>query len=188
MQTKELDLRMLDELDPAPSGPQRQRKRGGLTPTRIRLMSAGLLLLFALGYLVVSATGASAVYYLTVTELRALSPEALTRPARVAGVVEPGSIRREGQALRFTLVEADAETPFDQVAKDAPRLNVIFRGVIPDVFQDEVHAVVEGKLGGDGVFDARNLLAKCPSRFEAMPEKKNAPKPWLDEQPQGGRS
>jgi cytochrome c-type biogenesis protein CcmE len=29
--------------------------------------------------------------------------------------------------------------------------------------------VAEGRLGADGVFHARTLLAKCPSRFSTTP-------------------
>lgn len=170
----DLDLRLLDGPEtnaPAPAdvvAPRRPQRRG-LTPTRIRLMIAGFVLLFAAGYLVFSATGTSAVYYLTVTELRALGSAAATQPVRVGGVVVPGTIERDGNALRFVVVEADPEIPYAQVDPNAPKMSVTYNGVIPDIFQDEVHVVVEGKLDAAGVFDARTLLAKCPSRFESMP-------------------
>ena len=190
----DLDLRLDDAPDTAAASsnvaatPRRSARRG-LSPTRVRLMIAGFLLLFATGYLVVSATGTSAVYFLTISEMRALGSAAATQPVRLGGVVVPGTIQRDSNTLRFIIVEADPEIPYSQVDPNAPKIAVTYKGVIPDIFQNEVHVVVEGKLiteaaggsgsgnisnVGDGVFDARTLLAKCPSRFETMPA---GPKP-----------
>jgi cytochrome c-type biogenesis protein CcmE len=43
---------------------------------------------------------------------------------------------------------------------------VVYRGVVPDTFQESGEVVVEGGLGSEGVFRARTLLAKCPSKYE----------------------
>lgn len=171
----DLDLRLLDgpsvegDADAAPVTPPRPAPRRRLTATRLRLLIAGLVLLFAAGYLVVSATNTSAVYYLTISELRGMSANALTQSVRVGGIVVPGTIQRDGTTLRFRIVDAAPETPYADVDPNALRMDVTYQGVVPDIFQDEVHVVVEGKVNSEGVFDARTLLAKCPSRFESMP-------------------
>ena len=41
----------------------------------------------------------------------------------------------------------------------------------PDLFKDGAEVVVEGELTPSGAFHATNLLAKCPSKFEAMKER-----------------
>ena len=46
-------------------------------------------------------------------------------------------------------------------------MTVDYRGTLPDIFKPGIQVVVEGRTGGDGVFHARTLLAKCPSRFTA---------------------
>ena len=46
---------------------------------------------------------------------------------------------------------------------------VEYTGTLPDIFQPGITVVVEGRLAGDGVFHARTLLAKCPSRFSTQP-------------------
>jgi cytochrome c-type biogenesis protein CcmE len=192
----DVDLRLLDAspTDPDPGGPagsapphRPQRRR--MTPTRVRMLVAGLVLLIAAGYLVVSATTTSAVYYLTISELRGMGAQASTQPVRVGGIVVPGTIQRDGSTLRFLIVDAAPDTPYDQIDMNALKMNVVYKGIVPDIFQDEVHVVVEGKLisgsggggnlggngnggggnGGDDIFNASNLLAKCPSRFESMP-------------------
>jgi cytochrome c-type biogenesis protein CcmE len=45
-----------------------------------------------------------------------------------------------------------------------------FRDALPDTFNDEVEVVLEGHLRPDGVFEARTLLTKCGSRYEASIE------------------
>jgi cytochrome c-type biogenesis protein CcmE len=46
---------------------------------------------------------------------------------------------------------------------------VEFHGTLPDIFQPGITVVAEGRLGADGIFHARNVLAKCPSRFSTTP-------------------
>jgi cytochrome c-type biogenesis protein CcmE len=51
---------------------------------------------------------------------------------------------------------------------------VDYRGDLPDTFNDDpdkiVDAVLEGRFGADGVFQANTVLTKCGSRYEAAPE------------------
>jgi len=47
---------------------------------------------------------------------------------------------------------------------------VVYRGLPPDTFNDSVEVVVEGRLHKDGIIYATNVLAKCGSRYEAVPK------------------
>jgi cytochrome c-type biogenesis protein CcmE len=107
------------------------------------------------GYLVYSASGGSAEYYLTVSELRA---HVASGDVRVAGVVQNDVVRTDG-GLHVTFTEKDstAAVPVD------------YSGSLPDIFKPGITVVAEGALGADGVFHARTLLAKCPSRFSTAP-------------------
>jgi len=107
------------------------------------------------GYLIYSASGGSTQYYLTVSELRANAPAG---DVRVAGVVQDDVTRTDG-GLHVTFTENDgtASMPVD------------YKGTLPDIFKPGITVVVEGTLGDDGVFRARTLLAKCPSRFSTQP-------------------
>jgi cytochrome c-type biogenesis protein CcmE len=107
------------------------------------------------GYLVYSASGGSAEYYMTVSELRA---QPASGYVRVAGVVQ-GDIQRTdgGLHVRFTEKDGTASVPVD------------YSGTLPDIFKAGITVVAEGKLGADGVFYARTVLAKCPSRFSTTP-------------------
>ncbi len=107
------------------------------------------------GYLIYSASGGSTEYYLTVSELRT---HATAGDVRVAGVVQDDVQKNDG-GLHVTFTERDgtAAMPVD------------YRGTLPDIFKPGITVVVEGRLGDDGVFHARTLLAKCPSRFSTQP-------------------
>ena len=107
------------------------------------------------GYLIYSASGGSTEYYLTVSQLRTQAP---TGDVRVAGVVQ-NDVQKSGGGLHVTFTEKDGTAS----------MPVEYTGTLPDIFQPGITVVVEGRLAGDGVFHARTLLAKCPSRFSTQP-------------------
>lgn len=119
----------------------------------LRWSAVAAVLAACAGYLVYSATGSSAEYYQTVSEVRAHPGSG---DVRVLGVVQEGVQRSNGGLdVRFTESEGGASMP------------VQYHGTVPDIFQPGIDVVVEGRLGPDGVFHARTLLAKCPSRFSS---------------------
>ena len=107
------------------------------------------------GYLIYAASGGSAEYYLTVTELRSHTGSGIVR---VAGVVQDDVQKSDGGLhVLFTEKDGTASVPVD------------YTGTLPDIFKPGITVVAEGKLGNDGVFHARTVLAKCPSRFSTAP-------------------
>src|SRR5439155_1314047 len=69
-----------------------------------------------------------------------------------------------------TLSEIATQTLRFQVTDGSARYPVVFHGLPPDTFNDSVEVVVEGRLKRDGVIYATNVLAKCGSRYEAVPK------------------
>jgi cytochrome c-type biogenesis protein CcmE len=115
----------------------------------------GIVVAACVGYLVYSAAGGSSEYYLTVSELRS---QPSTGDVRVAGVVQNDVQRSQGGLeVLFTEKDGTASVP------------VQYHGTLPDIFQPGITVVAEGRLGADGIFHARNVLAKCPSRFSTSP-------------------
>lgn len=107
------------------------------------------------GYLIYTASGGASEYYVTVSELRA---HAQTGDVRVAGVVQDDVQKSDGGLLvTFTEKDGTASMPVE------------YSGALPDIFKPGITVVAEGRLGSDGVFHARALLAKCPSRFSTQP-------------------
>ncbi|TLN24642.1 cytochrome c maturation protein CcmE [bacterium] len=47
-----------------------------------------------------------------------------------------------------------------------PTLNIVYDGVMPDLLKNEAQAIVTGTLGTDGNFYAKELLLKCPTKYE----------------------
>ena len=121
---------------------------------RRRLLIGGIVILVALGYLIYSAASGSAAYYVTIGELAEGGPT--RRNVRVSGNVVGESIVWEAREMRLQFEMVD----------DSGRLPVVYDGARPDMFRDEAEVVVEGKLGADGVFEARTMLLKCPSKYE----------------------
>jgi cytochrome c-type biogenesis protein CcmE len=115
----------------------------------------GVVVAACVGYLVYSASGGSSEYYLTVSELRS---NTTSSEVRVAGVVQNDVQRSDGGLrVRFTEKDGTASVPVE------------YQGTLPDIFQPGITVVAEGRLGADGIFHARSVLAKCPSRFSTTP-------------------
>jgi cytochrome c-type biogenesis protein CcmE len=118
-----------------------------------RWLLLGALMAGCVGYLVYSAMGSSAEYYLTLPELRAHPPAG---EVRVLGVVQEGVERSQaGAHVRFSIADAGESLPVE------------YQGSLPDIFRPGVKVVVEGRPGPAGVFQARSVFAKCPSRFSS---------------------
>lgn len=104
------------------------------------------------------------VYYQTVDEFRAAPVSA--RAVRVHGYVTPGSIHRDVKdtEIRFRLQEKSPHAG----GSSKNGMDVLYDSLeTPDMFKDGAEVVVEGRMSRSGVFQATNLLAKCPSKFRA---------------------
>ncbi len=113
------------------------------------------IIVIALGYLAYTGVQDSKSYYVTIKELSGMGNGAYSKRLRVAGNVQPGSIKRQGTHLEFLLVEQDRTLPVVYTGTEAP----------PDTFKDNAQALAEGKFGRDGVFHATNIQAKCASKY-----------------------
>ncbi len=116
-----------------------------------KLGALAVVVAACIGYLIYSATASSAEYYQTIPEVRS---HPVAGDVRVLGTVEEG-YQRDGSRLSFDATDGKSTLP------------VVYSGSVPDLFQPGIQVVVEGRLGGDGVFHATTLLTKCPSRFTA---------------------
>ena len=118
-----------------------------------------VLVLATLAWLAVAGINESKTYYITVSELQQMHAKDADRRLRVAGDVEPGSIVREAERVSFTLKQENL------------RQKVVYTGrePLPDTFRDNAQALADGRLGPDGVFEAKKIQAKCASKYEAKP-------------------
>ncbi|HKQ71204.1 MAG TPA: cytochrome c maturation protein CcmE [Polyangiaceae bacterium] len=137
-------------------------KKGNVGLLVVLLAMAGGIVL-----LVMTSFKDAAVYAKSVDQTRAEAAALMGRRLRIDGTLVHGSLERRDQPCeyRFVLKGKDLELPVTY-----PQC------VVPDTFRDvpgmDVGVTVEGKLAaGGGSFQATNVLAKCPSKYE-MKEKK----------------
>jgi len=113
------------------------------------------LIVCGLAYLAVSGVEESKSYYVTIKEMGQMGDGVYSKRLRVAGNVQPGSIRRQGTHVEFILTEQGRTLPVEYKGTEAP----------PDTFKDNAQALAEGSYGRDGVFHAKQLQAKCASKY-----------------------
>jgi cytochrome c-type biogenesis protein CcmE len=128
------------------------------TPRRTRLVVGLVVIAAAVGVLLWLAVGRGAVYYYSVSELKALGQ---VQHVRVSGRLQTGSLV-DGGRQQFTFVLYDRDRPAETVS-------VSYRGAVPDTLRNQPGAdlVAEGDYDGHGRFAAGTLITKCPSKYEA---------------------
>jgi cytochrome c-type biogenesis protein CcmE len=125
----------------------------------LKFGGATALILVSLAYLAYTGVQESKSYYVTIKELQGMGDSAYAKRLRVAGNVQPGSIKRNGPRVDFTLVEGDKVLAVAYSGTEPP----------PDTFKDNAQALADGSYGRDGIFHARALQAKCASKYAPAP-------------------
>ena len=125
-----------------------------MTPRRKRLaIAAGVLLaLAAATALVLNACRSNLGFFFTPPQ-GAAGEAPQQRPFRLGGLVRAGSVQREGVQIRFVVTDTQREVP------------VTYNGLLPDLFKEGKGVVAQGTLGPDGVFVAREVLAKHDENY-----------------------
>jgi cytochrome c-type biogenesis protein CcmE len=136
---------------------------GAAGPPRRNLALLGGVLVAALGILtlVFSSVDEAAIYSMTTDKLLAQKDEFSGKNVRVEGNLVPGTLTRRDQPCEYRF----------SIQKNDIKLAVRYpQCVVPDTFKDvpgmDVQVTAEGKLNPDGHFDATNIMAKCPSKYE----------------------
>jgi cytochrome c-type biogenesis protein CcmE len=148
---------------------------------KTKFIAAGLLIVTAVVYLIVSSTGSTAHYFLTIEELQAMGDEAYGRNITVSGAVLGDTITYDSSVPRVTFTVLQIPGDPQEVERagglaavlhaavsdpNASRLEVVYDDVKPDLLQHEAQAIMRGQLGKDGRFHADEVLLKCPTRYE----------------------
>jgi cytochrome c-type biogenesis protein CcmE len=130
-----------------------------------KFLIGAAIIVTSVGLLMFQGVKETGVYFLTPTELAAKTtadPTFYNVGLKMGARVVPGSVHRDAasQTIDFQVTDGTYTYP------------VTYRGLVPDTFTDanDIEVVVEGRLGKDGVFHATDVLAKCGSRYEAVPE------------------
>ncbi|HXG50763.1 MAG TPA: cytochrome c maturation protein CcmE [candidate division Zixibacteria bacterium] len=125
-----------------------------------RFLIGGLIILAALSYMIYGGMQEALVYFVTPSELKAQQPSPTDKFLRMGGLVVKGSLQKDLQNLTYRF----------EITDGATSVPVFFRGVPPDLFGDGKGAVVEGRLGSDGVFHASAIMAKHAEEYSPHPD------------------
>src|SRR5215203_6482689 len=134
---------------------------------RIALILVGLTGLAVAAYLVASAFRNNLVFFFSPTQVAAKEAP-VNRTFRIGGLVQDGTLKRDGLTARFTVTDTAASIP------------VVYNGILPDLFKEGRGCVAQGKMSADGVFQAEQVLAKHdenympPEAGEALDKAKHA--------------
>ena len=120
-----------------------------MTPKRRRLwlLVASLGVLGAAAALVLTALNDNLVFFYSPTQVAEKSIGG-DRRFRLGGLVEQGSVEKDGQLVRFTVTDTNKT------------LKVVYRGILPDLFREGQGVITEGVLEAGGSFRADSVLAK----------------------------
>jgi cytochrome c-type biogenesis protein CcmE len=125
-----------------------------LRSRRLGLLLAGLVCGGIALALVLQAFRSNLVFFFSPSQV--LAHEAPRNQSfRIGGLVQPGSLRREGDGLTVRFVVTDTEG----------RVAVTYRGLLPDLFREGKGVVARGRLQDDGLFVASELLAKHDENY-----------------------
>ena len=120
---------------------------------RLALVLLALLLVGGATGLVLAALNDKVAFFVTPSDLAKGEVEA-GRRFRLGGLVVDGSIQRQADGtVRFAITDK------------AQQVEVIYKGLLPDLFRDGQGVVTQGVLRPDGSFEATEVLAKHDENY-----------------------
>ncbi|MCE2724265.1 MAG: cytochrome c maturation protein CcmE [Burkholderiales bacterium] len=104
--------------------------------------------------LVLRAFNSNLVFFFTPTEV-SQNKAPKDRTFRIGGLVTEGSVQRKPDGLTVAFLVTDT----------MQSIPVRYTGILPDLFKEGKGVVAQGKIGGDGVFTASEVLAKHDENY-----------------------
>ncbi len=127
-----------------------------MKPRRQRMLAVGLAaagIVIAVG-LTLRAFQENMMFYVEIADVMAGNAPA-DRNFRVGGLVVEGSVRRDPGELQLSFTLTDLED----------ELQVLYSGVLPDLFREGQGIIAHGKMNEDGAFVADEVLAKHDENY-----------------------
>nr|WP_290667238.1 cytochrome c maturation protein CcmE [Ardenticatena sp.] len=134
---------------------------GPIPKRKFKFVVGGMVILLAMVFLIYQGVRAGGAYYITLEELRARGDAVVGDMVRVEAPVDKESVEYDTRNIVLR---------FDMVDEQGNRLPVVYHDVMPDLFMKSTSVIVEGRLNENGVFEASNILVKCPSKYEEAAE------------------
>ena len=118
------------------------------------IIAAGLAALGIAAALVLNAFQSNLVFFFSPSQVMA-SEAPRGKAFRIGGLVESGSLKRQGDGLTVSF----------RVTDTAQSITVLYTGILPDLFREGKGVVAQGRLGAGGVFEATEVLAKHDENY-----------------------
>jgi cytochrome c-type biogenesis protein CcmE len=119
---------------------------------RLVLIGGGVAVLGIVVALILTAFQQNLVFFFTPSDVMTnKAPQ--QRAFRIGGLVEEGSVKRDGTQVSFKVTDTASVVP------------VVYQGILPDLFREGKGVVAQGQLSKDGVFHATQVLAKHDENY-----------------------
>ena len=125
-----------------------------MTPRQKRFawITSGLAALALVAGLLLYALNSNIVFFYTPTQVsQGEAPS--SRAFRIGGLVEPGSLKRDGTQVEFVVTDGKHQ------------ITVGYVGTLPDLFREGKGVVAQGRLDDAGHFTATEVLAKHDENY-----------------------
>ncbi len=119
---------------------------------RFAWIGGGIAVLAIAAALVLNAFQSNLVFFFTPSQIAA-NEAPKGRAFRIGGLVVDKSLKRDGLTVHFDVTDTASTVP------------VVYTGILPDLFKEGKGVVAQGKLEGDGVFHATEVLAKHDENY-----------------------
>ena len=111
-----------------------------------------LITLILTTFLILKSLEENVVYFLSPTEVKSLN-ELTQDKIRIGGMVKENSIDISSEKINFVITDFNNE------------INVIYSGLVPNLFQENKGVVAEGFLEDKNYFKAEKILAKHDENY-----------------------
>lgn len=122
---------------------------------RLYIILLALLGLGTAAALTLTAFEDNIVFFFSPSDLQTRKAEVKDRSFRLGGLVDQGTVERQPDGVTTRFVVTDG----------VHKVTVSYTGQLPDLFREGQGVVTEGRLRPDGVFVAREVLAKHDEKY-----------------------
>lgn len=121
---------------------------------KLAVITAGVTALGFAAVLVLNAFQSNLVFFFSPTQVVAKEAP-IGKSFRIGGLVEEGSVQREdgGTTVQFAITDT------------SEAIQVVYTGILPDLFREGKGVVAQGKIGVNGIFQADEVLAKHDENY-----------------------
>jgi len=127
-----------------------------MTPRKKRILMVVLIML-GMGIaaaLILTAFEKNLLYFYSPTQIAA-GEAPRTRAFRAGGIVLAGSVVRDPETLEVRFILTDTIN----------QISIAYEGILPDLFREGQGIVANGKLDENGIFQAKEVLAKHDENY-----------------------